>query len=110
MEMYWLTGEATATCGSVRRKGASLAEMGAPLTPLKTMALLGRTIRSAPMPLFIRFWPVNWPIMMAMMVSIMMTSMATAKTLMMERRGRCSRLAKMSLFIPGRGSELFLLG
>jgi hypothetical protein len=31
--------------------------------------------------------------------------MATASTLMMERRGRCSRLAKMSLFIRDQGSE-----
>jgi hypothetical protein len=31
----------------------------------------------------------------------MMTSMATAKTLISERSGLWSRLAKMSLFIPG---------
>jgi hypothetical protein len=43
--------------------------------------------------------------MIAIMVNIMMTSMATAKTLITERRGRCNRLAKMSLFIPEDGSE-----
>jgi hypothetical protein len=31
--------------------------------------------------------------------------MATARTLMIERTGRCSRLAKISLFIPDDGSE-----
>jgi hypothetical protein len=36
---------------------------------------------------------------------IMITSMATARTLIIERTGRCSRLAKISLFIPDDGSE-----
>jgi hypothetical protein len=36
---------------------------------------------------------------------IMITSMATARTLMIERTGRWSRLAKISLFIPDDGSE-----
>jgi hypothetical protein len=37
----------------------------------------------------------------------MITSMATASTLMMERTGRCSKFAMMSMFIVEPGSNEF---
>src|ERR1022692_1331389 len=105
MERLVMTGEATVTWGSFCSTPVNCTEMGAPLTPLRNVAFPGRTVRSAPMPLFIRFCPVSCPIMMAMMVNIITTSMATAKTLMRERSGRWSRLARISLFIVERGSQ-----
>src|ERR1700722_5214910 len=47
------------------------------------------------------------PMKMPTMDKIMMTSMATANTLMTERMGRWSKLAKMSLFMvePGTGAH-----
>jgi hypothetical protein len=74
--------------------------MGAPLTPLRKLVLEGRITKSAPMPLVRCLESFNMPMKMPTMDRIMTTSMATASTLMMERTGRCNRLAKMSLFIP----------
>ncbi len=78
---------------------ASLTGMEAELSPLMRLAPEGSMTRSAPMPLVRWRLSLTMPMKMATMDRIMMTSMATASTLMMERRGRCSRLAKMSLFI-----------
>src|ERR1035437_2723166 len=88
-----------------RNTSAVRAGMGAPLTPLMNLVLEGRTTRSAPIPLVRCLVSFNMPMKMPTMDRIMTTSMATASTLMMERRGRCNRLAKMSLFIPEDGSD-----
>ena len=72
-------------------------------TPLNMLALEGNSIRSAPMPLVRCFWSFSMPIKMPTMDRIMMTSMATASTLMTERMGRRSKLAKMSLFMFEHG-------
>ena len=55
------------------------------------------------MPLVRCFWSFSMPMKMATIDRIMITSMATASTLIIERIGRWSRLAKMSLFMfePG---------
>ncbi len=67
--------------------------------PLNKLAFEGSSIRSAPMPLVRRSWSFSMPVKMPTIDRIIMTSMATASTLMTERKGRCSRLAKISLFI-----------
>ena len=88
VEKFVITGEATATCGRRRMASMFLIGMGAPLTPFMMLALEGRIIRSAPMPLVRCFWSFSMPMKMPTMDRIMMTSMATASTLMMERTGR----------------------
>ena len=100
MVLIWeITGETTATCGSLRRTSAILAETGAPPTAVRKLELGGWTKRSAPMPVLLARLPLTWPMKTPVMERIMMTSMATASTLMATRIGRCTRLPSTSLFI-----------
>ena len=56
-------------------------------------------MRSAPMPLVCRREPSIWPNMMPTIERIIATSIATARMLMAERKGRCSRLPMTNLFM-----------
>src|ERR1035438_37936 len=102
---FWLAADTMATWGSLRSTSAIFADIGAPLTPTMMLEFGGRNIRSAPMPFWRCLVSFNMPMKMPAMDRIMMTSMATASTLIMERTGLCTKLAKMSLFIFEHGSE-----
>ena len=94
-----IAGDTMVTCGSFRIGSAKFTGMGAPLMPFMKLEFDGLSTRSAPMPLLRARESLSMPMKMATIDRIMITSMATASTLMMERSGRCSKLAKMSLFM-----------
>ncbi len=93
-------GATTLTWGSLASGPAKPTGMETGPTPFILLEFDPRMIRSAPMPLVRCLWSFSMPMKMPTMERIMTTSMATARMLMMERRGRWSRLAKMSLFMP----------
>ena len=95
-------GDTTVTWGNLASGTANLMGMDTGPMPLMLLAALPRIIRSAPTPLLRALVSLRMPMKMPTMERIMMTSMATATTLMRERRGRCTRLAKISLFILER--------
>ena len=79
--------------------GAAGIETGAPLTPISSDEPGGCTMMSAPMPTWRFLASLSMPMERPTMSRIRVTSTATATTLMMVRNGRCTRLAKIILFM-----------
>src|ERR1700742_4442571 len=105
--IWTLTGAATTTWGIFARTSATLTEAPAGLMPMRLLAVLGRTSMSMPMPFWRVLKPLSLPIRMAVMERIMMTSMAMARQLMMEGKGRWTRLPATNLFtITVYGSQV----
>ena len=96
----WVTTGATATTwSSLRRRSATLMDTGAPLTPISSDEPGGCTMMSAPMPTCRFLVSVSMPTERPTIRRIRVTSTATATMLMMVRKGRCTRLAKIILFM-----------
>ena len=74
-----MTGETTATWGSLRTTSAIFAGTGAPPTAVRKLAFGGWMTMSAPTPRVLARLPLTWPMKTPVMERIMMTSMATAR-------------------------------
>ena len=93
------TGATAFTCGSLPRMPPTLIDRGAPVAPRMIPDPGGRTMASAPIPDCRSLLSFNMPNIRPTITSMSVTSMATAKMLINDRIGRCTRLETIILFM-----------
>src|SRR6266849_6483900 len=94
-----ITGETTATCGSLRKMSATFTDTGAPLIPAIKDDPGGCTMTSAPMPAALARASFRIPSDNPTISRISVTSRAMAIMLITDRIGRYTRLATIMRFI-----------